>query len=153
MQKTWVVFFDNWMLHLPQFKNFQFWSQFLHNQPKSAYFYPMFRSSLWHSSPIAILDLYGSKVSFLLVEWKEKEKKWTSIDIWRNICKRRFGIFTTITGTIGKLTTQPIFVLRNIIVAIIPNLVSQIFRQISIDVHFFSFCFHLTSKKETFEPF
>ena len=38
-------------------------------------------------------------------------------------------------------------------VAIIANLVSRIFLQISIDVHFFSFSFHSTSKKETFEPY
>ena len=120
---------------------------------KNWFFRALLGSWFWHSSPIGILVQNGSKVSFLLVEWEKKEKKWTSIDIWRNIRKRRFAIFTTITGTIGKLTTQPIFVLRYIKVAIIANLVSRIYLQISIDVHFFSFSFHSTSKKETFEPY
>ena len=63
---------------------------------KNWFFRALFGPWIWLCSPIAILVQNSSKVSFLLIEWGEKEKKWTSINIWRNICNSNFAIFTTI---------------------------------------------------------
>ena len=137
-KKTWIVIFDNWMLHLPQFKNFQFWGQFLHNQPKSAYFLPHVSIFIMTQFPNSDFGLIWLK-SFLFTSRMEREREKMDVNRYlKKYSRNKICYYCYCKTKIGCVVSLPIV---PVIVVKIANLLLRIFRQISIDVHFFLFLF------------
>ena len=89
--------------------------------------------------------------SFLFTSRMEREREKMDVNWYlKKYSRNKICYYCYCKTKIGCVVSLPIV---PVIVVKIANLVLRIFRQISIDVHFFSFFSHSTSKKETFEPF